>query len=183
MSQIVDAPAPPADESRNPFRVPDYRTWWTACAVSNLGVGLQFVTVPIFIRDRVEPDKRALTIAAALIVQFLPGVALGLIGGVVADRSDRRLIMTRTLMVAALVSTCYLFLSWGDVQAVWPVFILGGAIGTLNAFANPARQSMVPQILTPAKLSSGVLLGSLAYVGTGQVIGPALAGFLVDGPG
>ena len=183
VAQTADAPAKPVSENRNPFRVPDYRSWWSASAMANLGVGIQFVTVPIFIRDRVDPDDRALTIAAALTMQFLPGVILSLYGGVIADRVDRRTILIRSFAAAALVSTCYLFLSWGDVQAVWPVFLLGAAIGTLNAFANPARQSLIPQILPPSKLQNGVLMGMLAYVGAGQLIGPGIAGFLVDGPG
>ena len=183
MAQIADSPAPAADQHRNPFRVRDYRTWWSASAIANVGVGIQLVTVPLFIRDRVHPDDRALTIAAALMMQFLPGVILVLVGGVIADRFDRRLILVRAFMVAAVISTCYLLLSWGDVQAVWPVFVLGAAIGTLNAFANPARQSLIPQILEPAALQNGVLLGMLAYVAAGQFIGPAVGGFVADGPG
>ena len=72
--------APPA--GRNPFVNRDYRAWVTASVVMALGVGIQIVTVPLFIRDRVEPDERAAVIAGALIIQTLPGVFLTLLGGV-----------------------------------------------------------------------------------------------------
>ena len=52
-----------APEGRNPFVNRDYRAWLTASVVTALGVGIQIVTVPLFIRDRVEPDERAAVIA------------------------------------------------------------------------------------------------------------------------
>ncbi|HNM77277.1 MAG TPA: MFS transporter, partial [Tepidiformaceae bacterium] len=74
-----------AEESRNPFAVMGYRLWWAASIVAGTGVGIQAVTVPLFIRDRVADDQRATLIAAALICQTIPGALFALIGGVVAD--------------------------------------------------------------------------------------------------
>ena len=81
--RMTDPPAEAAPEAgpRNPFVNRDYRAWLTASVVMALGVGIQIVTVPLFIRDRVEPDERAAAIAGALIIQTLPGVFLTLLAG------------------------------------------------------------------------------------------------------
>jgi hypothetical protein len=97
--------------NRNPFTVSNYRRWWAASVVGGMGVGIQAVTVPLFVRDRVSDDNRGLAIAFALICTTAPGAVLALLGGVIADRVERRRILVRTYTVAALVSLAYVVLS------------------------------------------------------------------------
>ena len=184
---LSSEPTPPVsatdDETRNPFATPGYRNWWAASVVAGTGVGIQAVTVPLFIRDRVSEDHRPLAIAAALICQTLPGAALALFGGVVADRVERRRILVRSYAVAAAVSLIYVALSGAEASVVWPVFILAAIVGGAGAFTNPARQSMMPQILRPAQLQNGIILGTMAFMATLQFGGPMVGGLLADGPG
>ncbi len=171
------------EETRNPFSVVGYRYWWAASVAGGTGVGIQAVTVPLFIRDRVSEDHRPLAIAAALICQTLPGAALALFGGVVADRVERRRILVRSYAVAAAVSLIYVALSGLEAAVIWPVFILAAIVGGAGAFTNPARQSMMPQILKTSQLQNGVILGTMAFMATLQFGGPTVGGLLADGPG
>lgn len=173
----------PLAESRNPFTVTGFRIWWLASVVAGTGVGIQAVTVPLYIRDRVSEDNRAVAIAAALICQTLPGAALALFGGVVADRVERRRILVRTYFVAAAVSLVYVALAGADAAIIWPVFILAAIVGSAGAFTNPARQSMVPQILKQSQLQNGAIFGTMAFMATLQFGGPSLGGILADGAG
>lgn len=166
--------------SRNPFAVAQYRMWWLASVVAGAGVGIQAVTVPLFIRDRVDEDARALAIAAALICQTLPGALLALVGGVVADRVERRRVLVRTYLVAAAVSLAYVVLSGADVRWVWPVFLLAAVVGSAGAFTNPARQSMMPQILAQSQIQNGAIFGTLAFMAMLQFGGPMAGGVLAD---
>ena len=168
---------------RNPFTTAGFRMWWLASVVAGTGVGIQTVTVPLFIRDRVSQDHRAIAIAGALICQTLPGAIFALFGGVVADRVERRRILVRTYSVAALVSLIYVALAGFDARVVWPVFILSAVIGSAGAFTNPARQSMMPQILAASQLQNGVIFGTMAFMATLQFGGPTMGGLLADGPG
>lgn len=170
-------------ESRNPFVIANYRRWWTASVVAATGVGIQVVTVPLFVTARVSEDRRALAIAAALICQTLPATVLVLFGGVIADRVERRRILVRTYAVAATVSLLYVFLSAGDIRHVWPVFILGAVVGAAGAFAQPARQSMVPQMLGQAQLQNGIIMGTVAFMASAHFVGPMLGGLVADGAG
>ena len=170
-------------ETRNPFATVNYRWWWAATIIGALAVGLQWVTVPIYIVDRVSEDRRVLAVQLALISQLAASAILMLVGGVVADRVERRKILLRCYSVAAVVSFGYLFLTGFDVRQVWPVFILAAVIGSADAFSQPARMSMAPSILPRAQLQNGIILGTVAFMSAGQMLGPGLAGFISDGPG
>jgi MFS family permease len=176
------APAAPA-ASRNPFDSPGFRRWWAASLVAGTGVGIQAVTVPLFIRDRVALDDRAVAISAALVAQTLPGALLALFGGAVADRVEQRRILVRSYTVAALVSTLYVALCVAEAAAIWPVFPLAALVGSAGAFTNPARQSMLPQLVSRTALENGVIFGTMGFMATLQFVGPSLGGLLADGFG
>ncbi len=164
----------------NPFRAPGITAWWVGSLLAGTGVGIQAVSVPLFLRDRVEPEARAFVIAAALVAQTLPGAILALVGGAVADRVERRRILVRTYGLAAFVSIAYVALAGLDVRTIWPVFPLAALVGSAGAFTNPARQSMLPQLLSPARLQNGVIFGTMGFMATLQFLGPTIAGFAVD---
>ena len=180
---VVQAVPAAVEATRNPFANADYRKWWLATVLAGLGVGIQLVTVPLFVTDRVDTDYRAIALAAALICQTLPAAFLVLIGGVVADRVERRRILVRTYAVAAAVSTAYVFLIVGDIDAIWPIFPLATLVGAANAFTQPARNAMIPQMLTQPQLQNGVILGTAAFVASMQFGGPAIGGIIADGLG
>jgi MFS family permease len=169
-----------AGDTRNPFVTAGYRVWWLASVVAGLGVGIQTTTVPLFIKDRVSVDHRELAIAAALICQQLPGALFALLGGVIADRVERRRILVRTYAIAGCVSLAYVFLSGSGTSVVWPVFFLAAVVGSAGAFTNPARQSMMPQILKSAQLQNGVIFGTMAFMASLQFIGPSVGGIVAD---
>ena len=166
--------------TRNPFTSPRYRQWLTASIISAGGVGITNVTVPLFIRDRVSEDLRAIAIAAALISLTLPGALLTLVGGTFADRIERRRILVRTYSVAAMVSVAYVLLSAFDAGFIWPVFFLSAIVGGCNAFGQPARQSMLPHIVSRTQLQNGVIFGMMGFMAMLQFLGPTIGGLLAD---
>jgi MFS family permease len=172
-----------ARETRNPFVSAAFVRWWAASLLAGTGVGIQSVTVPLFIRDRVVGGDRALAISMALVAQTLPGALLSLFGGVVADRVERRRILVRTYGVAALASAVYVLLSGVGAAAIWPVFLLGALVGSAGAFTNPARSSLLPQLVSRAQFQNGVILGTMGFMASFQFVGPMVAGVVVDASG
>jgi MFS family permease len=168
------------EQGRNPFSSPRFGRWLLATLLAGSGIGIQAVTVPLFIRDRVATDERALAIAGALIAQTLPGALLTLFGGAVADRVERRRILVRTYSVTTAVSSFYVLLTWLEVPLVWPVYLLSAIVGAAGAFTNPARQSMLPLLVTRTQLQNGIILGTTAYMATFQFLGPSLGGLITE---
>src|SRR5690606_5782558 len=112
-----------------------------------------------------------------------PGALLALVGGAVADRIERRRILVRTYAIAAAVSVIYVALCISDVREIWPVFPLAAIVGSAGAFTNPARASLLPQLVPRPQLQNGVILGTMGFMAALQFLGPSIAGLVVDGPG
>jgi len=165
---------------RNPFAAPGFPRYWLASLAAGTGLGTLTVTVPLYIRDRVGLEARGLAIAAALVAQTLPGAILALLGGAVADRSERRVVLVRTYGIVAAVSTLFAALVALDVRQVWPIIPLAMIVGSAAAFTNPARQSLVPQLVSRTQLQNGVIFGNMGYMAAFQFLGPMAAGFTVD---
>jgi MFS family permease len=115
-------------------------------------------------------------IAAGL--QFLPVLLLGALGGVIADRHDRRrlLMLTQSLMAIPALTLWLLTLTGG--AQVWMVYALIVVRGTVNAVDNPARQSFVTDMVGRDLVVNAVSLNSVV-VHTARIVGPALAGVTI----
>jgi MFS family permease len=116
------------------------------------------------------------------LAQFVPVLLLVLPAGQVADRVDRRLVLSASWLAQALV--CLAF--WARVDALdsWTVAGLGLAMGTVRAFANPAGQALLSSLVPPEELPRALALSSGQWQLT-TVIGPSVGGALiaVAGPG
>ena len=165
---------------RNPFAAPRFPRYWLASLGAGTGLGTLTVTVPLYIRDRVALEDRPVAIAAALVAQTLPGAMLALLGGALADRVERRVVLVRTYGTVAAVSTLFAALVALDVRVAWPIFPLAIIVGSAAAFTNPARQSLVPQLVSREQLQNGVIFANMGYMAAFQFVGPTAAGFAVD---
>src|SRR3954469_4926055 len=112
----------------------------------------------------------------------IPVLFLATVGGTVADRFNRHriLVVTQTAsMVLPLILAALVFS--GRVQ-VWHVFTLAAALGVVNAFDVPARQSFVVEMVGKDDLVNAIALNS-SIVNAARAIGPAVAGILVAAVG
>lgn len=168
------------EKPQSPFSARFFTSWLMASIFAGIGIGIQHVTVPLYIRDRVDFETRALAISGALIAQSLPGAFLALFGGALADRVEKRRILVRTFGLAAAVSVVYVLLLLSGTAIVWPVYPLAALVGAAGAFTNPARQAQLPQIVGREQLQNAVILGTMGYMATFQFVGPAVGGLVTD---
>jgi MFS family permease len=108
----------------------------------------------------------------------VPAICLNLFGGVSADKFDpRRLIMTTQGITASLI--CLLAtLTLLDAVQVWHVLAIAFFVGAVEAFDQPARQSLYPHLIDRRVMVSAVALNSAIWQGT-RIIAPAMAGFII----
>jgi MFS family permease len=110
---------------------------------------------------------------------FLPFIFLGLIGGVIADRMERRLILVASDAVRLTTQlTAGLLLVSGHAE-VWQLAVLTALFGAADSFFSPAFGGLMPQtIAEPHHLQSANALRGMSY-STGSIVGPVLGGLLV----
>ena len=124
----------------------------------------------------------ALALGLAGLFAFLPAAGLVLVSGLVADRRDRRAILIVCYAVTTAAAFGFLLLAWTGPRSVWPIYGLIVIFGTARAFANPAGQALLPNLVPREELSLAVTWNSSAWQ-TAIILGPALGGLLygVDG--
>jgi MFS family permease len=157
------------------LRVPNYRRYFAGQVVSVSGNWMQIVA-EMWLIVQLTGNGAAVGFTAGL--QFLPLLLFGAFGGVLADRLDKRrlLTVTQTLMLLPPLALFALTAS-GAVQS-WMVFGLVFARGTVLAFDNPARQSFVSELVGADRVVNAVALNSV-LVHSSRIVGPAIAGALI----
>src|SRR6187402_929732 len=155
----------------------NYRLWFGAATVSNIGTWMQRIAQDwIVLTMLTHQDAAAVGVTSAL--QFGPQLLLTPITGLVADRFDRRkvLIVTQGAMGALALGLGLLTLT-GAVQ-LWMVYVFAFLLGCAAAFDAPVRQTFVSSLVEPSLLSNAVGLNATSF-NTARLIGPAIAGFLL----
>lgn len=157
------------------FRSRDYRFLLTGTFLGNFG--LQMISVAVS-WDLYMQTKSAMVLGNVGFVQVAPFLIFALFAGHVADRYDRRLILIAS-QVVFLVSSGLLIVGFHSVALIYTCLFLA-AIG--RAFQWPARQAMLPHVVTPETLNNAITWNSSALE-IASVSGPALAGILVASVG
>lgn len=161
------------------LRVRNYRLFFTGHAVSVCGTWMQRVAQDWLIFT-LTGSGVALGIAAAL--QFGPILVLGIWGGSVVDRYDRRrLILATQICQGALALVLGLLSVTGTVQ-LWMVYALTLALGVVTVVDSPARSAFVSDLVGPDDYVNAQSLNSTMH-NAGRLVGPAFAGLLIAGAG
>src|ERR1700733_13255261 len=100
------------------------------------------------------------------------------LGGITADRVNRRHIVIATQVAAMLLAFVLAALTLSHKVQVWHVFVLASLLGGGNAFDIPGRQSFLVDMVGKEDLMNAIALNSSMFNGA-RVIGPAIAGILV----
>src|SRR5581483_7285191 len=109
----------------------------------------------------------------ATAARFLPMFGFGPLGGVFADRMDKRRVLYVTQTLAGLLAGVFAVTVGTHVIRLWLVYLLALALGFVNVFDNPARQSCISELFPPRDLPNAVTLYSVA-MNMARVFGAAL---------
>ena len=152
----------------------DFRVLWLGAFASSIGTWMQ----------KVAQSWLVLTLSGASSAFYLgldsflgeaPILLFTLIGGVVADRRDRRqlLIMSQCVQMSAAFTLAALV--YWDLVQIWHVLTLSVITGLAQAFGGPAYQSLIPSLVDKQHLPNAIALNSIQF-NLARVIGPLLAG-------
>jgi predicted MFS family arabinose efflux permease len=154
------------------FQYRDFRLMWVGACASSIGTWMQIVAQGWLIY-RLSHSAFLLALD-----QFLAGIPIflfSLIGGVVADRVERRkilLISQYIQMGSAAVLT--LLVATGIVH-IWEILCLSFVSGLAQAFGGPAYQALIPTLVDRDDMPNAIALNSIQF-NLAVTVGPALAG-------
>jgi MFS family permease len=165
--------------SRSVLAHRDYRLFLLARLLVTVAIQIQSVAVGWQIYD-ISRDPMALGMVG--LAQFLPMLVLTLPAGDLADRFNRRSILTISCLLGAAVAAGFLLLTVFKVEALWPYYLVLALFGVVRTLSGPAGQSLVPLLVPEAHISRAIAWASSAFQ-TATIMGPALGGALyVFGP-
>ena len=158
------------------LRYRNFRLLWISLIVSSVGTWMQIVAQSLLVLKITHGS--ALALGSVSLAQSVSFFLFALIGGSIADRSDKRrfLLVTQTLSMLLAVVLGVLTIT-GTIQ-VWMIVVLAFCSGTILSFDQPARSSLVPVLVPREDLMNAISLQSVVFNGS-AFIGPALAGIMV----
>ena len=160
LEQRTATPPHGVRHSLRAFRNRDYTVFWIGAITSNTGGWLSNLTVPFVVY---EMTRSALWVGLVSVFQFVPNIALGPWGGVIADRYDRRRVLMVTQSGMAL-SALLLWAVWmAGVREPLAVMSLIGVAGIFQGVNMPSWQSFVNDLVPRSDLDSAVALNSLQF--------------------
>lgn len=161
------------------FRNTQYRLLWSASLFSILSFFMVIVARGWLVLELTDSPFMVTAINA---VPMVPMLVLSPVGGVLADRFSRRLILMvgDSLSGVVLLTLALLILS-GNVQ-LWHVFALSFLHGVVFSTTMPARMAAVPDVVETRHMASGIAMFTTIF-SLGQLAGPAPAGFLIEAYG
>src|SRR3990172_9302134 len=165
---------PAAAEHPRPFaplRHRNFRLLWTGLVVSNAGGWMQFTALG-YLMDQLT--RAPVYLGVLGLVQAVPRLLFAFLGGVLADRMDRRVVLFTTNVIAMASSVVLGLLTLLGIVQVWHLLVIAAFNSLVMSFDMPSRQSLTPSLEAESEVLQAVSLNSLAFNGS-SVFGPAPA--------
>jgi predicted MFS family arabinose efflux permease len=154
------------------FQYRDFRLMWFGACTSSIGTWMQIVAQGWLIY-RLSHSAFLLALD-----QFLGGIPIflfSLIGGVVADRVERRKILLVSQYIQMGSATLLTILVTGELVQVWHILCLSFISGLAQAFGGPAYQALIPTLVDRDDMPNAIALNSTQF-NLAVTVGPALGG-------
>ena len=159
-----------------PLRRRDFRLLWTGMSVSLLGDGIFIVAIAW---QAYAVSNHPSSLAYVGLATSLPQIFLLLFGGAVSDRMNRQSVLFLADLVRGMVvGSLAVVTAFGNTQ-LWELYVFAGLIGIATAFASPAFDAMVPQLVPKDELTQANAVDQVVRPVSLQLAGPALGGLAV----
>lgn len=157
------------------LRFRNYRLYVASQLVSFSGTWMQALAQSWLV---LELTGSGTALGTLLAFQFLPTLFLAPLGGLVADRFDKRRVLIGTQSVAGTLALTLGVLTMTGVVELWMVYLIAVGFGINTALDNPTRQVFVMQMVGPEYITNAVTLNSVT-VNAARAVGPAIGGVLI----
>jgi MFS family permease len=153
----------------------NYRIFFVGQLVSLIGTWMQSVAQSWLVY---RLTGSAVLLGTVGFASQIPVFLLSPLGGVVADRRERRRILLATQTASMLLALALALLTLSGRIQVWQVLGLAALLGVANGFDIPTRQAFVVELVGRQDLVNAIALNSSMFNGA-RIVGPAIAGVVV----
>src|SRR5215831_5763038 len=154
------------------FQYRDFRLMWIGACTSSVGTWMQNLAQSWMVY---QLSKSAFLLGLDAFLGGIPIFLFSLVGGVVADRIDRRKVLLGSQFVqmgCALLLTLLIVLK---AVHVWEVLACSFIAGLAQAFGGPAYQALIPTLVEKEDMPNAIALQSIQF-NVARVIGPVIGG-------
>ncbi|NTW50582.1 MAG: MFS transporter, partial [Chlorobiales bacterium] len=187
------ATSPDFPEKENPSKEPvswhkttfyalqnrDYRIMWIGSFISNIGTWSQKVAEPWLVFSL---SGSAFLLGLNGFAAEVPLLALLLLGGVLADRFDRKKLLMLSQTVQMLGALTIMILALADQINVWMIIGVSFIVGCAQSVSTPTYLSILPSLVSREYLTNAIALNSTQF-NLSRLIGPVIGGALLVGAG
>ncbi|HWF83936.1 MAG TPA: MFS transporter [Vicinamibacterales bacterium] len=150
------------------FTYRDFRVQWFGACTSSIGTWTQITAQNWMV---LSLTGSAFFLGLDAFLQQLPIMLFTLIGGVLADRRDRRQTLLSSQYVQMTTAAALALIVYFGVVKIWYILLLSFITGLAQAFGGPAYQSLIPSLVDKKDLPNAVALNSIQF-NVARVIGP-----------
>jgi predicted MFS family arabinose efflux permease len=154
------------------FQYRDFRLMWIGACTSSIGTWMQIVAQSWLVY---RLSHSAFLLALDQFLGGIPIFLLSLLGGVVADRVERRKILLASQYLQMASAGILTILVATGVVHVWHILCLSFVSGVAQAFGGPAYQALIPTLVEKEDMPNAIALNSIQF-NVAIMVGPALAG-------
>jgi len=159
------------------FKSRNYRLYFSGQSVSLIGTWMQKTAVSWVIYTLTHST---LMLGVTLFASQFPSFLFSLIGGVVSDRYNRYKVLLTTQVASMIQAVLLTVLIFSRHYVVWEILALSVVLGIINAFDVPARQSLVYEMIEDKDDLPNALALNSSMVNLSRLIGPAIAGIVLE---
>ena len=154
------------------FQYRDFRLLWIGACTSSIGTWMQQVAQSWLVY---EISDSAFMLGLDAFLGSAPIILFSLLGGVIADRMDRRRLLLLSQLVQMASAFLLTFLISSHLVRIWHILTLSFVVGTAQSFGGPAYSALVPSLVEKEDLPNALALNSIQF-NLARVIGPVLGG-------
>jgi predicted MFS family arabinose efflux permease len=173
----ADAASPPRGRFARTFSAlhyRDFRLLWIGAFTSTTGTFVQTLAQAWLVYSL---TKSPLLLGVDGFLATGPMLLFSLVGGVVADRMERRRIMLMSQYCQMSFAFILALLVWTGTVRIWHIFLLSFLTGSAQSFSGPAYISLLPLLVKREDVPNAVAMNSMQF-NLARVIGPAIGGFV-----
>ena len=159
------------------FKSRNYRLYFAGQSVSLIGTWMQKTAVSWVVYSLTHSK---FMLGLSLFASMFPSFVFSFIGGVVSDRYNRYRVLLATQIASMLQAVFLTLLVLSKHYTVWEILALSSILGVINAFDVPARQSLVNEMVDDKKYLPNALALNSSMVNLSRLIGPAIAGLILE---